>query len=273
MIIWSVDVFYEVISSMTLLDTEKLSWLFLLVAKVKVRHLGDTWSTCLCGHWRYQALMSARMLSIYDSEHLSSLTPLWRWVIINKYESLPVVAVLVGSWVWVVDCELPNQDHIQLFCFWAPAWLFEYTVEATRLIMKIVFSEIRLSSIKPVFSVLIEYLILIIGWGLKKGSWDHFYISSPLPSSRISGQHQEDRLGNEFSASQSSIQPPNHVQSHLNQQSNCDGKGFALLLMASFSYDLEVFHAAELTMVSVNLSSEILWGCLYLLCLFNIVPK
>lgn len=76
----------------------------------------------------------------------------------QKTMSLPVVAVVVSSWVWVVGCELPNQDHIQLFCFWAVAWLFEYTVEATRLIMKIVFSEIHMSPIKPVVSVPIEYL-------------------------------------------------------------------------------------------------------------------
>jgi hypothetical protein len=111
----------------------------------------------------------------------------------------------VGSWVWVVDCELPNQDHIQLFCFWAAAWLFECTVEATRLIMKIVFSEIHLYETCVLCPNRIS--LFIIEWGFQKGSWGHFYISRLLLSSRISGQHQQGRLGHEVSASWSSTQP------------------------------------------------------------------
>lgn len=186
--------------------------------------------------------------------------------------SLPVVAVVVGSWVWVVDCELPNQDHIQLFCFWAVAWLFEYTVEATRLIMKIVFSEIHLSSIKPVVSVLIEYLYYRMKI-LKGKLRPLLYFQAPTiyQNLRTASKRQIRAWIQSFSVFYSN--PLNHVQSQLTHQSNCDRERFAFLLMASFSHDLEVFSAAEPTMAFADSSSEILWGCLHLFCLFSIVPR
>lgn len=58
----------------------------------------------------------------------------------RRHNGLPVVVAAV--WSWVLGCELPNQDHIQLVCSWTAAWLFECTVEVTGSIMKIPFSEI-----------------------------------------------------------------------------------------------------------------------------------
>lgn len=161
--------------------------------------------------------MPARMLSRYENEH-PSLTPHWRQVTSKRYDSLPAVDVVVGSWVCVVDCELPNQNHIQLFCFWVAAWLFEGTVEATRLIMKISFSEISLSSIKPVLSAL--YRI--------------FLLSFQPPNISQNSRIQNSRLEHWFNASQSSKPTPSsHDQRKLKQRTNCSGQRVVLLPMAS----------------------------------------
>lgn len=187
----------------------------------------------------HQSWLSTKILSRYDNEYPSFLTPHWTQVTSKKYGSLPVVAVVVGSWVWVVDCELPNQNHIQLLCFWVAAWLFECTVEATRLIMKILFSESHLPSIKPLLSVLYRVSLFIIEWGLKGWSWGYFYLSRLLPSHRISGQHQEGRLGHEFNALNLLLKSPQIVSGVYSSS-----KLTVLLLMTSFYHHLEAFNAA-----------------------------
>lgn len=146
--------------------------------------------------------MPAQMLSLCDNEH-PSLTPHWRQVTSKRYESLPAVDA-VGSWVCVVDCELPNQNHIQLFCFWVAAWLFECTVEATRLIMKISFSEIPLSSIKP---VLYENISIIIERGFSKRS-EAPLLSFQPPNISQDCRAPNSRLRHWFNASQSSTPMP-----------------------------------------------------------------
>lgn len=150
--------------------------------------------------------MPARMLSLYENEH-PSLTPHWKQVTSKRYDNLPAVDVAVGSWVCVVDCELPNQNHIQLFCFWVAAWLFECTVEATRLIMKISFSEISLSSIKPVLSALYRIFLFIIEWGFKKRSQAPLLSFQP-PNISQDCRTQNSRLEHWFNASQSSTPTP-----------------------------------------------------------------
>lgn len=176
--------------------------------------------------------MPTRMLSRYENEH-PSLTPHWRQVTSKRYDSLPAVDVVVGSWVCVVDCELPNQNHIQLFCFWVAAWLFEGTVEATRLIMKISFSETSLSSIKPVLSALYRIFLFIIEWGFKKRSQTPLLSFQP-PNISQNCRTQNSRLEHWFNAFQSSTPTPSsHDQRKLKQRTNCSGQRVVLLPMAS----------------------------------------
>lgn len=127
-VIWPIDIFLEIISSLTLLDTGELTWLCVLIAKVKARHLGDTRSPGLCGPWRYQNMMSARMLSIYDSDHLSSLIPQWRQVISKKHEftcsccRCGLLSLSCGLWI-----TKPRPYPVILFlsccmAFWVHSW-------------------------------------------------------------------------------------------------------------------------------------------------------
>lgn len=127
-VIWPIDVILEIISSMTLLDTGELTWLCVLVAKVKARHLGDTRSPGLYGHWRYQNPMSARMLCIYHCEHLSSLIHHWRQVISKKYEftcsccRCGLLSLSCGLWI-----TKPRPYPVILFlsccmAFWVHSW-------------------------------------------------------------------------------------------------------------------------------------------------------
>lgn len=100
----------------------------------------------------------------------------WYFLLGSTDESWsPAVAVVEES--WVVGCELPNQDHIQLFCSWVVAWLLECTVGVTGSTMKISFSEF--CSVELLLSVLSVY---ITEGRLEKESQSRLYLSNLLKS-------------------------------------------------------------------------------------------